>query len=65
MIRQIVAAERRGRSTTITLACSHQRSLGGHVLRDLEGNEHVLTPNQMIGELYDCREHMCGRIVQS
>jgi len=61
MIRAITEAKRNRRSTTIKLECGHERSLGGHVLRDLEGNPHVLQPDQMVGQLYDCRESYCIR----
>ena len=56
-IRKIKEAVRAGRSTFVTLECGHQRSFGSHTY-----NGKIVTPAELIGQSYDCKEAMCYNI---
>lgn len=57
VMRRIMSAHRREKSTVIKLECSHERSLGGHIFNGI-----VHTPQELEARSYDCYEGPCLRI---
>ena len=57
VMRKIIKAERKDKSTIVTLECTHQLAFGGH-----EFDGRILLPHDFVGKVYNCREQHCARL---